>query len=204
MRKEKNNIVYKYNGWISWGHFFSTDRVANQFKIFLSYEEAREVLKSFEIDNHKKLRHFLKSDSRPNNFPGNPKHTYLNNGWVSWEHFFDIEKIEYLVFEEAKTYVHFQKFKNQREWYDYCKSGKKPTNIPSNPMSVYKDNGWINMGDWLGNFNIRNSDKKYLSYEDARQFVHKLNFGVIQEWYDYCKSGEKPNEIPFNPTTKFW
>ena len=193
------NIVYKYNGWISWGHFFSTDRVANQFKIFLSYEEAREVLKSFEIDNHKKLRHFLKSDLRPNNFPGNPKHTYLNNGWVSWEHFFDIEKIEYLVFEQAKTYVHFQKFNNQLEWREFCKSERKPSNIPSNPMSVYKDNGWINMGDWLGNFNIRNSDKKYLSYEDARQFVHKLNFGVIQEWYDYCKSGKKPIDIPSYP-----
>jgi superfamily II DNA or RNA helicase len=193
------NLVYKDSGWISWGDFFGTKRISNKLKTFLPYFEARELLMKKEIKNHKELRQFLISEDRPNNFPGNPKHTYLNNGWISWEHFFDNKKIEYLIFEEAKTFVHSQKFKNQIEWREFCKSERKPSNIPSNPMSVYKDNGWINMGDWLGTFNVRNIDKKYLSYEDARQFVHKLNIGVIQEWYDYCKSGKKPIDIPSYP-----
>lgn len=193
------NIVYKDNGWISWGHFFSTDRVANQFKIFLSYEEARKVLKSFKIDNHKKLRHFLKSDLRPNNFPGNPKHTYLNNGWVSWEDFFDIEKISFLDFIQAKKFAKALNFNNQQDWREYCKSGLKPSNIPSNPMNVYKNQGWLSMGDWLGTNNKRNSDKSYRDFFEAREFVRSLKFKNIEQWTDYCKSGKKPIDIPSYP-----
>lgn len=193
------NIVYKDNGWISWGHFFSTDRVANQFKIFLSYEEAKKVLKSFEIDNHKKLRHFLKSDLRPNNFPGNPKHTYLNNGWISWEDFFDVEKISFLDFIEAKNFAKGLNFTNQQDWREYCKSGLKPSNIPSNPMNVYKTQGWLSMGDWLGTNNKRNSDKSYRDFFEAREFVRNLKFKNIEQWTDYCKSGKKPIDIPSYP-----
>jgi hypothetical protein len=191
--------VYKEYGWISWGHFFSTDRVANQLKNFLSYEEARNVLKSFEIDNHKKLRYFLKSDLRPNNFPGNPKHTYLNDGWVSWEHFFNIEKVTFLDFIEAKKFAQGLNFTNQQDWREYCKSGLKPSNIPSNPMNVYKTQGWLSMGDWLGTNNVRNSDKSYRDFYEARDFVRNLKFNNIEQWTAYCKSGKKPIDIPSYP-----
>jgi hypothetical protein len=41
-------------------------------------------------------------------------------------------------------------FKNQKEWRDYCKSGQKPEDIPSNPDKTYKQEGWKGFGDWLG------------------------------------------------------
>jgi hypothetical protein len=34
-------------------------------------------------------------------------------------------------------------------WCEYCKSGQKPDNVPSNPDEVYKDS-WISWCDWLG------------------------------------------------------
>jgi len=36
------------------------------------------------------------------------------------------------------------------EWREYCKSGKKPINIPASPDKTYKNKGWISWGDFLG------------------------------------------------------
>jgi hypothetical protein len=36
------------------------------------------------------------------------------------------------------------------EWRQYCKSGERPDDIPSNPNSAYKDVGWAGWNDWLG------------------------------------------------------
>ena len=37
------------------------------------------------------------------------------------------------------------------EWKKWAKSTERPENIPSNPNRVYKNEGWINSADWLGN-----------------------------------------------------
>jgi hypothetical protein len=40
--------------------------------------------------------------------------------------------------------------KSQAEWRKYCKSGKRPEDIPANPARTYAGSGWIGYGDWLG------------------------------------------------------
>jgi len=60
-------------------------------------------------------------------------------------------KKEFLHFEKARELVQKLKLKNQKEWREFCNSGKRPENIPSGPSITYKDNGgWTNWGDWLG------------------------------------------------------
>jgi len=34
-------------------------------------------------------------------------------------------------------------------WREYCKSGEKPDDVPSNPDEVYKES-WKSWCDWLG------------------------------------------------------
>jgi hypothetical protein len=36
------------------------------------------------------------------------------------------------------------------EWNEWSKSGKRPTDIPSDPANVYRDDGWVSFPDWLG------------------------------------------------------
>ena len=55
-----------------------------------------------------------------------------------------------LPFEEAHAFVRHLGFKNVNEWRAYCKSGKRPPNIPATPHDVYAGKGWTNWGDWLG------------------------------------------------------
>ncbi len=60
----------------------------------------------------------------------------------------------FLPFVQARVHVRSLKLKSISEWRKYCKSGRKPTNIPSNPDKKYKDQGWISFGDWLGTARI--------------------------------------------------
>lgn len=49
-------------------------------------------------------------------------------------------KNNYLTYNEALLFVRSLKLNSKEEWVDYCKSGKKPDNIPSNPYVFYKKN----------------------------------------------------------------
>ena len=55
------------------------------------------------------------------------------------------------------------------------------------------------MGDWLGTKTVANQNKIYRSYKDAREFVRSLGLKNQQDWYEYCKSGNKPDDIPSSP-----
>jgi hypothetical protein len=52
-------------------------------------------------------------------------------------------------FKEAPAFVRRLGLKSSNEWLDYCKSGKRPGDIPSNPYKTYAEAGWAGMGDWL-------------------------------------------------------
>jgi hypothetical protein len=106
---------------------------------------------------------------------------------------------EYKSFEEAREFVHKLKLKSGEEWKEYCKSGQKPVDIPSYPNQTYKKDGWKTMGDWLGSGSIANFLREYKSFEVARDYVHKLKLKSVKEWLEYCKSEQKPEDIPSNP-----
>ena len=58
---------------------------------------------------------------------------------------------QYRPFEDARAFVRDLGLKSQAEWRDYCKSGKRPADIPTNPNQVYANDGWSGLDDWLGN-----------------------------------------------------
>jgi hypothetical protein len=94
---------------------------------------------------------------------------------------------KFISFEEAREFVRSLGLKSQGEWGKYCKSGKKPNNIPASPRSVYSEN-WENMGDWLGTGTVAPQNMVYLPYEEARNFVRKLGLKNRGEWQEYCKN----------------
>jgi hypothetical protein len=172
-------------------------------KEFRSFESAREFVRSLGLKTEKEWLEYCKSGNKPNNIPTSPKITYKNN-WSSmgdWLGTGNIANKNHIFqnFEDAKKYVYKLNLKGQKEWLEYCKSGNKPNNIPSNPGRTYKKEGWITWGDWLGNEKIAKQNMSHLPFNEARKFVQTLNLKGEKEWLEYCKSGNKPNNIPFNP-----
>ena len=65
-------------------------------------------------------------------------------------------------------------------------------------MEVYKEH-WQGMGDWLGTGRIANRDKEFLEFDEAKKLVLTLKLKTGKEWIGYCKSADKPEDIPNAP-----
>jgi len=70
-----------------------------------------------------------------------------------------------LPVEEAREFARSLGLQGHKECREYCKSGKKPSDIPAAPDLTYKNKGWSGIRDWLGtkkpnpNKKIRNLGK---------------------------------------------
>ena len=111
-------------------------------------------------------------------------------------------KKQFRDFESAREFARALNLKGYREWHEYCKSGNKPGDIPTTANITYKNQGWIEFGDWLGT----GTTKNFRPFAEAREFVRSLNLKGHKEWQEYCASGNKPGDIPSAPwyTYKEW
>lgn len=105
-------------------------------------------------------------------------------------------------FKKARKIVRELKLKNQKEWMEYIKSGKLPSNIPKNPQKVYAE--WLNLGDWLGTGVIASKQRKFVSFQKARTFARSLKLRTIADWQSFAKTNKKPENIPANPRSIYF
>ena len=114
---------------------------------FLSFFEARKIVRKLELKTQTQFQKWAKSENRPANIPANPDRVYATNGWVSTSDWLGTTTLPFL---EARAFARTLKLKGKKEWVGWKKSGKRPSNIPSNPDQAYRDTGWDSMQDWLG------------------------------------------------------
>ncbi len=114
----------------------------------------------------------------------------------------------YRPFTEARAFVRLHGLKSGTQWRSFTKSGKLPKDIPSSPWGVYKEEGWISMGDWLGTGRVADQLRKYRSFKKARLYPRSLKLKSQKEWRSLKESGKLPQDIPANPDqtyrTKGW
>jgi hypothetical protein len=194
---------YKNKGWDGYGDFLGTGNVYK--KDFLSFEEARKFVQSLGLKGHHDWQKYCKSGNKHENIPIHPERGYKKDwkNWGDWLGTGNVRKKDFLSFEEARKFVLKLNFKNRVDWEKYCKSGNRPENIPSHPQLNYKNKGWLGYGDFLGTGNIANHKKEYISFEESRKFAHTLNLKNMEEWYDYCASGNKHENIPASPYNSY-
>jgi Helicase conserved C-terminal domain/Type III restriction enzyme, res subunit len=113
-----------------------------------------------------------------------------------WE---KVARVNPRPFEEAREFARGRKLKSFTEWRHWSKTDAKPSDIPANPQQVYRNQGWISWGDWLGTGYVAVGLRNYLPFRQARTYVQRLKLKSVAEWQKYCKSGKKPEEIPAHP-----
>ena len=69
--------------------------------------------------------------------------------------------INYRKYKETEKYVRVLKLKNVLDWNKYCKSGRKPNDIPNAPASYYKNKGWNGWAHFLGKTSETGKENKY-------------------------------------------
>lgn len=194
--------VYENSGWVGYRDWLGTETVRRDFT------EAREFVRSLLLKNQAAWYLYCKSGKKPKDIPSDPHVVYKDNGWRNLGDWLGTgtvapRNIKYRAFSEAREFVGSLGLKSQREWTNYCKSGKKPKDIPATPYMVYRDEGWVGLADWLRTDTIPSCELTFRPFGEARQFVHTLGLRTQGEWFEYCKSGKKPRDIPASPNVVY-
>lgn len=177
---------------------------------WLSYQEAKKIIHKVNLSGKSAYEDWSKTDNRPQNIPAAPRGVYQKQGtWISWPDYLGngqrfTQNIQYRSFENAREYAHSLKLKSRNEWYDFKKTEFFPKDIPHYPDAVYKNsrhgNYWEGWNDWLGTDKTR---KEWLSFTEARKFVHGLKLQTFDEYLKFCRTNKKLKNIPNDPFTVY-
>lgn len=103
-------------------------------------------------------------------------------------------------YDDAKLIVKDLKFKNREAWFAYAKT--HDLDIPNDPRTHFKNNGWVSWGDFLGNNNPCDKLKtlNYISYDEAKKYIKEhITAKSIESWKVLAKNNEIPDIIPNRP-----
>ena len=191
--------TYKDSGWQGWGHWLGTSN--------MPFAEALAVVRACGLASRFEWAEWCKAGMRPPNVPSNPNRTYKDAGWQGWDHWLGTGRTrpttQCIPFAEALTVARSLNLANTKEWYAWCKEGRRPPNVPSNPAKVYKDDGWEGWGHWLGTGNqgCRRSSVPFLPFTEALAVARSLGLSTSTEWQAWSKGGERATNVPSNPNT---
>ncbi len=134
---------------------------------YRNFERAREFAQSLQFNSMSSWKEYAReqleasSKTTPFDIPISPDVYYKKNGkWVNWADWLGKAEKVWMPFEEAREFIRSLHLKDTWEWRDYT-AGRlnhlesMPSGIPKSPSKVYKEKGWTNMADWLGNDNYR-------------------------------------------------
>jgi hypothetical protein len=130
--------------WTSWGDFLGTGIIATYNIQYRPFKEAREFVRALKITGQRQWQEeYVKSGNKPDDIPSNPQRVYKKEwkGWGDWTGSGNIapSNLQYRPFVKAREFVRNLGIKNRDEWNEYCKSGKKPDDIPATPWNTYKE-----------------------------------------------------------------
>ena len=165
---------------------------------FLPFPQAKMYARRMGFQRRKEWAAWTKTSKRPSFIPASPQKTYENKGWVNLSDFLGFE---YMPFKKARTYMRRLGLKNRDEYWDWLKSGRRPLTIPAVPEKIYKDTGWIDLGDWLGTGNTGRQKKLWMPYADAKRYVQASGITTQADYNEWRKSGKRPETIPSSPQT---
>jgi hypothetical protein len=143
---------------------------------WMPYEKALKIVEDMGFQNQTKYCAYVSNNI--SNLPYHPERTYKKD-WTSWTVWLGNKRI-YGIHGNTKEFIPYKRalkivrkdakefgITSEKKWhYQYIANGKKPSNIPSHPQEIYKNNGWTTWAHWLGTKNIRGRLRKYRVNDD--------------------------------------
>jgi hypothetical protein len=193
--------VYKTNGWIGFGDWLGNSNKSNRGRVYLNFSEARKIVHKLNLKSVYEYQEWHRKN-RPLNIPSKPERIYGNEGYISWPDWLGTKsghKVgDYYSYDEAKQFLKKLNLKDENGWIEYCKSGLKPSFIPTNPRKVYKNVGWLSIGDFLS-YKVGFKTNVYIDFKAARSIVRKKKIKSRNDWIAYTKNKMFWNNIPKEP-----
>ena len=166
-------VAYRNNGWKGLGDWIGTDRIADQFREYLSFEDARKYMTANGIKNYDQWVEF-RNKNNIQNIPFKLERTYSSD-WKGTKHFFSTE---ILTYEQAKEIIQKYNLKSSREYFKFVKNDRDSLNLPVVPHRFYKKSGWKDWQDFLGYEEVKRTaaKKPYSSYSEAKKIIKDMGF----------------------------
>jgi len=215
----KPDFVYKDQGWVTMGDWLGTGTISPQLRKYRPFTRARAFVRRLRLRSNSEWRKFCKGKlpekgRLPDDIPAAPENTYKDQGWGTMGDWLGTGTIaprlrKYRPFKQARAFARRLGLKSQAEWTKFCKGqmlekGYLPEDIPRTPRLVYKGQGWVTLGDWLGTGTIFTQLWKYRPFTRARAFVRRLGLRSNSEWRKFYRGklpgkDRLPDDIPRNP-----
>ena len=182
--------------------WLGTGNIANFLRKYRSFKQARAFVRSLGLKDQRQWHTYCKSGKKPNDIPSNANQVY--DSWMSWPDWLGhgFRRGGWRSFEDARAFARRLKLKSFNDWRAYCRSGKKPDDIPTTPPRTYAG-AWAGWPDWVGYKARASRFRRGRSFKNARTFVRSLKLKNSRDWLAYCKSGKKPDDIPASPASAF-
>ena len=153
--------TYKHDGWQGYGHWLGTGKLVGGKLTFLPFQKALLYARTLKLKSKKEWHDWAKTGVRPANTPFCPDEIYKHDGWQGYGHWLGTGNVapkdhQFLPFNKALLYARSLKLKTVKRWEAWRMTGARPVNIPSNPHTFYKHDGWQGYGHWLGTGNVAN------------------------------------------------
>jgi hypothetical protein len=172
--------IYRDKGWEGWPVFFGVVTKGKKYKIdnFVSFGDAREIVKGLGIESAKEFRLMDKDLRLSLNIPSNPESFYRDKGWKSWTHFFETTEkrglgAKLISFSEARQLVKELGLKTPTEYQLLPLEKKRQYGLPSNPRERYKEKGWKGWPHFFGRADLRVKDS-FVPIFNAKETVKEL------------------------------
>ena len=206
-------IIYRKRGWKGMGDWLGA--MMPRRKHWRIFVHARTYARGLGLITANEWHAFSKDPGHPDDIPATPDRLYRDTGWRGFTDWLGTGRIDnhhkrFRPFLRARAFVRTLKLRSQNEWSAY-RSGKLPgkgtcpSDIPSNPYTIYRDKGWRSFGDWLGTGTVAFCYRYFRPFRLARTFVRSLGLRSGAEWGMYFKGllpGKPPcpDDLPRHPS----
>jgi hypothetical protein len=200
-----------YRDWKTWGEFLGTGRIADQFKLFKPYKDAKKIIQKYKFLNNQEYFKFTQTKDFKNlNIPHSPNNTYnrkkYNYAWEGWGEFLgsgNYQSIKKLYsFKKAKLFARSLNLKSSKDWSTYAKNNTLPDGMPVAIHGFYsKNKKWKGLPEFLGS-NSRDPKKvseSFVKYHEAKKIIKNYKILNTKDWKIFSTSGKRPEIVPAAP-----
>jgi hypothetical protein len=166
----------------------------------VSYEQCSIYARGCGIETMRQWFEYHKvsegGSPRPPGIPGDPSKQYPE--WNGWPAFLGTNNIASahlaetaLSLTDAKKWFKANKIDTVKKFRDLCSDGDRPVNIPACPEKFYN----VKYSELLAP-----KTEKYMSFDEARTFIHSFEFSDYLEFRQYKRDNPKDfKRIPSSP-----
>ena len=147
------------------------------------YEEAKKILKPFNIKSLNEFFEMHKKNKLPRNIVQTPHRVYKNLGWKSWSdflgNFIRSKNRQYASYDDYKKYIQKNNIKTNDEFRQFINSKNFKLNLyPKAPWEIYKE--WKGFRDFFGT--------DFYSYDEHKKLCQKHKIKTSGQWINLIKN----------------